>query len=65
MTLTITNEGLVYDTIIDNKVICPKCGANVFYTIEKRTVNDVIRRRRKCQECLHRITTHEVIVKRS
>jgi len=48
-----------------NKIICPRCASNSFYVIDKRVINDVIRRRRKCKDCLHRITTHEVIVKRS
>jgi transcriptional repressor NrdR len=41
-------------------ICCPRCGHQQFRVIRTRRVHgNVIRRRRECLLCGHRITTHE------
>lgn len=39
---------------------CPNCGALALRVIEGRHSKLAIRRRKQCDECKHRVTTHEV-----
>lgn len=39
---------------------CPKCDHSETKVIDSRPATDWKRRRRKCQDCGHRFTTHEV-----
>jgi ribosomal protein L32 len=40
--------------------ICPNCGNDRLVTIESRKSQDSTRRRKRCDSCGHRITTHEI-----
>jgi hypothetical protein len=39
---------------------CRKCGGSRIKVIESTSLADHVRRRRKCKDCDHRITTYEV-----
>ena len=39
---------------------CPKCGSPGLRVTENRKTNDSIRRRKRCEVCGHRVTTHEI-----
>lgn len=39
---------------------CPKCGALALRVIEGRPSKLAMRRRKQCDECKHRVTTHEI-----
>lgn len=40
--------------------VCPNCGYSSFRTIESKQSKIAQRRRKKCDKCGHRATTHEV-----
>ena len=40
---------------------CPRCNGSKFKVIDKRNLNDTIRRRRKCLHCDFRFTTYEFL----
>ncbi len=42
-----------------NPRMCPKCGVDGF-VIDTRIEGDIIRRRRKCENCGHRWTSVEI-----
>ena len=39
---------------------CPKCGVGRLFTIESRKTQESVRRRKECNACKYRFTTHEV-----
>lgn len=39
---------------------CPKCGGDTRCVDSRRTVNGMVRRRKHCVVCRHRITTYEM-----
>ena len=43
---------------------CPACHGIESKVVDSRTTGDVIRRRRQCQACQHRFTTHERVERR-
>lgn len=43
---------------------CPACHGIESKVVDSRTTGDAIRRRRQCQACQHRFTTHERVERR-
>jgi C4-type Zn-finger protein len=44
----------------ERHMLCPECKANVLVVIDSRTIDNVVRRRRKCRACQFKFTTYEV-----
>jgi len=48
---------------IERGIACSKCGCQHFIVLYTRKVTGgMLRRRRECRNCGHRITTHEAVI---
>ena len=56
----VDNE-IIYNHIVNNNVVCSRCGSMDSKIIDKRQTDQSLRRRRMCKSCGQRFSTVEII----